>query len=77
MVRKLSDTEAKRCPFCGGVAILESWEMSPYEKHHLDSLDGMFYEVWCDDCQATGPTCLTEEDAINSWNKRISDNIVS
>lgn len=45
--------------------------MSPYEKNSIENADGMYYEVWCDSCQSSGQTCLTKEEAINSWNSRV------
>lgn len=63
--------EMKKCPFCGGNALLEKYEMSPYEKVNIDNNDGMFYEIYCDNCYAVGPTCLTEIEAISKWNNRV------
>lgn len=71
MIIENSRSFLRKCPFCGGTAVVESWEMSSYEKLNIDSVDGMFYQGWCDDCQSSGPTCLTLEDAIKSWNQRI------
>lgn len=71
MIIKSHDKELKVCPFCGGKPIIEVFEMSPYERNNFDSIDGMYYEVWCDSCQAPGPTCLTEKEAMENWNNRI------
>ena len=47
-------TELKPCPFCGGEAKLSS--------------NGK--EVVCLGCEALGPFCDTEAEAIEAWNRR-------
>lgn len=57
--------ELKPCPFCGGEAILRNF-------------DGADYKCECTNnfCQASymiGMNYDTEEDAIEAWNRRITD----
>lgn len=59
------------CPFCGCGAILKSWAMSPWERMHVDREDGKWYSVFCTACGASGPACMTAEDAVHSWNIRL------
>lgn len=64
--------ELKRCPFCGGDAGLNIWEMDPFEKLNIYDNDGHWYSVYCHNCCAEGPTEIKMEEAIKSWNKRVS-----
>ena len=59
----------KDCPFCGSSKIREeSWEMVPFERHHLGGTH--WYNVWCDSCMAQGPDEMSQEEAEIAWNRR-------
>lgn len=65
----------KFCPFCGGQACMERWEMVPFEKKHiLEENDGFFYGVACISCDASSGSKLCEEEAITAWNRRAGEN---
>lgn len=49
----------KQCPFCA--------ESSGVE---VDDVTTETYAVCCDNCGATGPQALSEDDAIECWNSR-------
>ena len=53
----------KTCPFCGGVAQLKA----PGYKYNSP------YWCKCTQCEAEGPTKLSELEAETSWNKRIQE----
>lgn len=53
-------TKLKPCPFCGG-------EASTYVAY-----DDNYY-VCCDECGCGLPVYNTEEEAIEAWNKRVSE----
>lgn len=69
----IKDFNLRACPFCGGKAIIESWDMTPYEKLGIDNPDGRWYSVFCSECCSSGPDCLTAVDAVNEWNQRTSE----
>lgn len=50
--------ELKKCPFCG----------SKVEKIDFDSDFGFW--ITCENCEASSKFCDTEEEAIETWNKR-------
>ena len=67
-------SELKACPFCGGEAALDSEEMLPYEILHIkSSITKRWYYIYCTKCLAESSSCLTEEEAIDSWNRRIDN----
>lgn len=48
----------KVCPFCRGF--------------HLElSVDRRFFAVHCEDCDAMGPLCESEDEAAVKWNRPI------
>ena len=49
--------ELKPCPFCGGKAGIYS--IAKYEK-----------EAYCENCGAVSNICMTEEEAVEAWNRR-------
>ena len=60
-------TELRKCPFCGGEAILKENE---YDDYYIKR----YYTVHCTECSGSvGNTnsCLTREEAIEAWNKRV------
>ena len=61
----------KPCPFCGGKAVVDKWKMSPFETLHISDHHGYWYAVSCDECMSEGAHCITEENAIKSWNMRV------
>ena len=52
----MTETNLKRCPFCGG-------EAKCIEFYGL-------YHVICCDCHAAGQDCSTRENAVSAWNTR-------
>lgn len=52
----MTETNLKRCPFCGG-------EAKCIEFYGL-------YHVICCDCHAAGQDCSTRELAVSAWNTR-------
>lgn len=63
--------ELKPCPFCGGQAIIQKWEMTPDERFHIPDNHGYWYSIFCDNCLSEGSECVTEEEAIKAWNRRV------
>ena len=58
------DKPLKLCPFCGA-----KWNRLFVEKNEI----GLFYvECSTNDygCGATGPAAISEDDAIEAWNRR-------
>src|ERR1700716_4142692 len=56
----------KRCPFCGGIAILEE----------VESEDGYRFDVYCLNTQYCGGTtsrCRSAAKAIEFWNRRVNE----
>ena len=50
----------KKCPFCGGKAILKSWKHS----------DGNYYTVECPKCYVDMGEYETVEEITKAWNRR-------
>ena len=66
----------KPCPFCGGKAVLSNYRMVPHEKTNIpepEICDGKWHFVWCEECRAHGNDYLTNEKAIEAWNRRVSE----
>ena len=64
-VRKDKSERLKPCPFCGaddghGVCVRCLW---PYET----------YEVFCENCGASSKEFIRKEQAVEAWNRRVSD----
>jgi len=55
----------EQCPFCG----------ESYAINVLDASDQYVSSFWvtCGNCDAEGPVADTEDDAVEKWNKRISE----
>ena len=56
-------TELKPCPFCGCKDVLR-WHVGHYDKPWI---------VECVGCLADGPHADTEKEAIELWNRRVSE----
>lgn len=66
--------ELKPCPFCGGKAYIECWEMVPFEKQYIqEENDGFYYGITCMNCDASTGGKLSEEKAIDAWNRRAGE----
>lgn len=53
--------ELKKCPFCGGEAVLEECEYGGYSE----------YLVYCNECSGMVEKWRkTKEEAIEQWNRR-------
>lgn len=63
--------ELKPCPFCGGWGITQKWEMSLDERFHIPNNHGYWYSIFCNKCFSEGSECITKEEAIKAWNKRV------
>lgn len=63
--------ELKPCPFCGGQPVKQKWEMAVYERLHIPDNHGYWYSIFCDNCLSEGRECVTEEEAIKAWNRRV------
>lgn len=50
---------------------MESWEMVPFEKLHVENSDGRWYSVFCDDCLSSGGDHTTALSAAKAWNERV------
>lgn len=60
--------ELEKCPLCGGKAELRE---NLYEDYYIKR----YYTVHCTECSCSvGNTnvCLTKEEAIREWNRRVS-----
>lgn len=53
----------KKCPFCGGEAILRSWA----------HVDGIYYTVECPKCYVNMGEYETIEEVIKAWNRRCEE----
>ena len=53
-------TELKPCPFCGGDILTVWWESD-------------MCRIRCKNCNTKGPWKVTEEKAIEAWNRRTED----
>lgn len=63
--------ELKPCPFCSGLGIIQKWEMSLDERFHIPNNHGYWYSIFCNKCFSEGSECITKEEAIKAWNKRV------
>lgn len=57
--------KTNKCPFCG--SDLQSVVKNKYYGHYED------YHVMCQTCGACGPSESTEEEAVDSWNRRFTE----
>ena len=67
----IQEFDLKSCPFCGGEAQMESWDMSPFERSLINDESMKWYYVFCDECCAQGPDCSSADQAAEQWNKRV------
>jgi len=60
----MTEHKLKPCPFCNGKNSMvdDDPECNPLQ----------YKNIYCEDCGATGPTGIKAEDAIKSWNTRVS-----
>ena len=58
-------TELRRCPFCGGKALVDS------AVDYDDDIYSEIFVVECVDCGASSNGYDTEKEAIEHWNKRV------
>lgn len=58
----------KPCPFCGGEV-----EIYRYIVEQTESETIWNYCVSCYECDATGPSAYTEEEAWKAWDRRVED----
>lgn len=67
-------TEHKLCPFCGSKAEIYKYIIEQKESEIIWN-----YWVSCYECNATGPSAYTEEEAWKAWDRRVEDgtNIIS
>lgn len=56
-------SDLRRCPFCGGEAILRSWTHE----------DGIYYTVECPKCYVDMGEYETVEEITKAWNRRVKD----
>ena len=56
--------ELKPCPFCGGDAIIHNFK--PVHEKRL-------WYISCHDCGIEQTNYLSEQEAIEAWNRRASD----
>lgn len=57
--------ELKKCPFCGGEAVLEELEYDDKYKEYL---------VYCCECSGMVEKWRkTKEEAIEAWNRRVEE----
>ena len=67
----------KKCPFCGGVGILQD---NGFEYPEIDTETGAYVDIhiekgdvlWCEceECGAMAKSADTPEEAIANWNRR-------
>lgn len=55
----------KPCPFCG--------DEHPFVNKIKTNFFEDRYAVMCENCQSMGKYCKTEDQAIEAWNRRTSD----
>jgi hypothetical protein len=65
----------KVCPFCSAKHKDSTWEFEKEAGPFLVSRHGEYEEsfVKCRNCQARGPVCKNDTEAIYRWNCRDSD----
>ena len=56
----MEKVELKPCPFCGGTEI------------KVDNDQGIYF-VYCDQCECETSKYVTEDKAIQAWNRRADD----
>ena len=61
-------TEHKPCPFCSGKEV----EPYGYIVEHTENESIWQYCVACYECDATGPSTYTEEEAWAAWDRRVA-----
>jgi Lar family restriction alleviation protein len=58
-------TKIKPCPFCGGDGVLHTLTIpTPGGHAHIQA------EVECKNCDACGPICYGDFEAVLAWNRR-------
>lgn len=64
--------ELKPCPFCGGIAFVEHWELSSPDEGWDDERYDMYY-ITCSECESTTDEYRSKEEAIEAWNRRAEE----
>lgn len=64
--RRMNETELKKCPFCGGDALIQEQRVNG---------DDRFRQFWiiCSDCFSQTRSYLCSKMAIEAWNRRVSE----
>ena len=50
------------CPFCGGTFLVVHKDMTAAPDYHV--------QIWCNTCDAMGPSARNEVEAFAKWNGR-------
>lgn len=66
--RKEDDMELKPCPFCGGKAKMEKIIHDDLPTNEFDT-----FWISCEECESESTACTNEEDAIEAWNRRVTE----
>lgn len=61
--------ELKPCPFCGGEAVVDHWELSSPDEGWEDEREDIYYIV-CSECGSETYEYRSKEEAIEAWNRR-------
>lgn len=68
MARKIGPQGLLPCPFCGMTTSLDA---TCRETERVSGRE--FYYVFCEVCEASGPTDYVQANAIERWNERKSE----
>lgn len=73
----MSEIKLRECPFCEGEAT--SIERYNYSAAPYSAVPLHLVECWveCCECGARTDTFLTEAEAVEAWNRRVSDSEVA
>lgn len=63
-------TTLKPCPFCGSKSRWEHAIDATCREQERMGAHRDFYYVFCEDCEASGPTDYVQANAIDKWNTR-------
>lgn len=64
---RMRDKGLQYCPFCGDICtVREEQEFDPFDENDVQSI----YYILCLGCLGHGPKRDTEQDAIDTWNRR-------
>lgn len=65
-MQETQEVELKPCPFCGGKAFISNYEYENYGNSRLE----ITHSIDCEKCCSSIGYCRSEEEAIETWNKR-------